>query len=247
MKKWFAYGAIFLLFYTVFVLATMPASFVLSKVTLPKDVTVQGVSGTIWQIYAEQVTYQQTQLQKVNITPSFWSLLSLNPKLSITFGDAMLPGPEGQLTVSNLLADIHATDIDITVAANMIAEQLPQMVPLTAHNYVQLQMSEYQMGKPVCQAAQGKVTWQKASVTALEETVKLGALSAKLSCDNGALVADVEPNNNLGLSFSAYVRGPNKVSGNGYLTPGDKFPEQVKPLLTFIGKADNQGRYRLNF
>ena len=247
MKKWFAYGAIFLLSYIVFLLATLPANFILTKVDLPKNIKVTGISGTVWDMSAKKVTYDKVRLQKVNVELSFWSLLTLDPELAIRFGDAVLPGPEGQLRVSSLLGDIVARDVDINVAADTIAQQLPMIVPMNAQNYVQLTMSEFQLGKPICQIAKGKVNWPKASITALDETVKLGKLSAKLSCDKGALVADIEPKNDLGLTFSAYVNGLGKVSGNGYLKPGAKFPEKIKPLLSFIGKADKQGRYRLSF
>ena len=247
MKKWFAYVATFLLFYMVFLLANMPASFVLAKVELPKEVKIQGVSGTVWQLSAKQLIYQQTQLQKVQVALSFWSLLSLDPELAINFGDAMLPGPEGHLTVSGLLGDIKASDIDITVAANMVAERLPLMFPMTAHNYLNLQMDDYLLGQPICQIAKGQIKWQKASITAFEETVKLGKVAAKLTCDKGVLVASIDPKNDLGLTFTANIHSADKVSGSGYLKPGAKFPEQIKPLLTFIGKADDQGRYRLSF
>ena len=55
----------------------------------------------------------------------------------------------------------------------------------------------------------------------------------------------MDPNNNLGLSYRAQVKQGGRVSGSGYLTPAEKFPEQLKAALNFLGKADSQGRYRL--
>ncbi len=247
MKKWFAYGASFLLCYVIFLLCTLPASFIVAKVTLPKNIDLQGVSGTVWNMSASKVYIDKTQLEKVHASVGFWSLFTLNPEVDISFGDALLPGPEGQLTVSNLFADIKAEDVNITVAANAIAKKMPMIVPLSAHDFVTLEMDEYTIGKPLCKVAKGKVSWRKASITALDETVKLGSLSANLLCDKGVLVVEVDPKNDLGLTFSAYVRDNGKVSGNGYLKPAAKFPEQVKPLLSFLGKTDSQGRYRLSF
>jgi len=37
------------------------------------------------------------------------------------------------------------------------------------------------------------------------------------------------------------------MSGNGFLKPGAKFPKVLNDVLPFLGKKDNQGRYRLSF
>jgi general secretion pathway protein N len=38
-----------------------------------------------------------------------------------------------------------------------------------------------------------------------------------------------------------------RVSGNGFLKPGAKFPPELINALPFLGRKDNQGRYRLFF
>ena len=100
-------------------------------------------------------------------------------------------------------------------------------------------------GAPICKELQGDIHWRKAGVTGFEEKVNLGALSATLSCEKGELVADVDPKNDLGLSYRAQLKQGGRFTGSGYLTPGAKFPEQLIAVLSFIGKPDNQGRYRL--
>jgi general secretion pathway protein N len=120
-------------------------------------------------------------------------------------------------------------------------------IPMEAHDFIDLSIREFVMGKPICQQLSGTLLWKKAAVTALSEKVKLGRLSADLSCETGALAIAVSPKNDLGLTFTAYVHSMQKASGDGFLKPGNKFPTAMEPLLSFLGKTDNQGRYRLNF
>jgi general secretion pathway protein N len=247
MKKWFAYGVSFFSVYVVFLIATMPAAWVVSFVNLPKNSQVSELSGTVWQSYAKQIRIDDVEINNVSSELSFLSLLMFDPKVMLTFGGALVSGPEGKLTASQLLDQIKVTDLDISLAANQIAEKLNLSIPIEAHNFIDIHIDEFIVGKPICEQMLGSIKWNKASITALSEKVKLGALSADLSCEKGALTFVIAPKNDLGLTFTAYVRSMKKASGNGFLKPGANFPEKIKPILSFIGKADNQGRYRLNF
>lgn len=247
MKKWFAYIAIFLFAYVFFVITVLPVNFVLDKFTLPSNVKVSGVSGTIWQADVKQVSVDDIVIENARIDVNPLSLITLNPEVSIEFGDAVSNAPEGSLTLSGLFGAITAEDVAITVAADLIAQQLPMLVPVQAHDYVTLTMRNFIVGQPICEQAQGQLSWKKASVTALDEKVKLGELKADIGCEQGALTVTIDPKNDLGLTFTAYLRDPHQVTGSGYLTPGQEFPQQMRQILPFLGNQDSQGRYRLNF
>ena len=249
MKKWLAYGALFFCVYLVFVIATIPANFALSLAKLPRNIELTNVEGSIWQANIAQLQYQGISIEQVSVQTSFWSLLVLSPSLTIKFGGALLDGPEGKFTVSGLLNELSIEQLQLSIAANDIAQQLALPIPLTAKGYVDLSIEDLTFApvgtKDFCQQLSGKITWPKAQVNALDEKVKLGELSAKLNCDKGAIAIVVNPKNDLGLSFTAYVRQGGRFSGNGYLKPGNKFPRQLNDVLPFIGSTDKQGRYRL--
>ena len=252
MKKWFVYGAMFVGVYLGFVIANVPAHWVISKVKLPKELVIENITGSIWHSSITQVSYLQKNqtpysISNINVSLNISSLLRLNPSFDITFGDALIKGPEGSLTISGFTDSLTVDHLDILLAANDITQQLSLPMPVTAHNNIKINIPTFIVGKPLCQSLEGQISWQKASVSALDEKVQLGALKATLSCENGALTLTVDPKNDLGLSFTAYVRDNSKVSGNGFLKPADKFPEQLKGLLPFLGSKDNQGRYRLGF
>ncbi|MCJ8319699.1 MAG: type II secretion system protein N [Colwellia sp.] len=246
MKMKFAIAAIFLSVYLAFVIAATPANLVLSYAPLPSGVGLHGVKGTIWQMSIDELVHPQLTISKIEAKLSFWSLFTLNPTISLKFGDTFSDTPSGKLTVSGLFNDVSIQDATINISANYIAQKMPLPIPLNASGEVSLIIEKFVVGKPICQLAQGDVHWPNASVSALNESVNLGLLAAKLSCEQGALAVVIDEKNDLGVSFTAYIRSKG-VSGNGYLKPARNFPEKLQAVLPFLGKPDNQGRYRLSF
>ena len=250
MKKKFAIGGVFLLTYIGFLIATLPTTLVLNQVSLPKNVQLSGVSGSIWDTSIAQVSIEGNNVQQVKSRLSFLSLLTLTPKLDITFGDELIAGPEGELALTLSQDKAKIDNLTLLLKANNIAQQLDLPLPMTARGDVELTLktAEIDLTKNNrCIAANGTVTWSKAGIVALEQSVKLGKLNADIGCENGVLAVVISPKNDLGLTFTAYVQPGGKMSGNGFLKPGAKFPKALNDALPFLGRKDNQGRYRLKF
>lgn len=247
MKSVLKYGGVFIAFYLLFLLSKIPASIITNNVSLPEDISLHHVTGTIWQININQVRYQHFIIDNVSVAISPWSLFTFNPRLAIAFGDETLPGPAGSLILSGLLGDLAANDVAVELEANIIAQQLSLPFPVTAHNYVDVSIDEYLMGQPLCQKMQGDVRWKQAKITSFEQPFTLGDLSAKLACDQGQLTVDIDPNNDLGLALAAIVGEGYNVAVDGFIAPGDRFPPELKSMLSFLGRPDSQGRYPLKF
>tara|TARA_B110000467_G_C18256061_1_gene443432 strand:+ start:347 stop:1132 length:786 start_codon:yes stop_codon:yes gene_type:complete len=261
MKKWFTLGAIFLTSYLVFMVATVPLPWLVNQVTLPKGLVLSGVSGTVWQGEIAQASFASNtpnntlisnQIQQIKTELSFWSLFTLMPKVDVVFGNELLAGPEGKLSLAMSAEQISIVDADLFLNANDVAQQVNLPLPVTAKGEVALHLSQldFSVSERKCQQAEGKINWSRAGIVAMKENIKLGKLSAEIDCEKGELIVNVTPKNDLGLSFSAHInttKAKPKLSGKGYLTPGEKFPLQLKSVLPFLGNPDNKGRYRLGF
>lgn len=250
MKKQFAILGIFLISYIVFLIATLPTTLVLNQVKLPKNISVYGVTGTIWHTNIAQVVVDKTSIKKVNGQLDFWSLLTLTPELAITFGDAFIAAPEGELKLALSQQKAYISDFKMVINANEIAQQLPSPVPMTAQGDVEVMLVNAEIDlikNNQCIAVKGTAQWTKAGVIALDQNVKLGSLQADIDCENGALSLNILPENDLGLTFKATMRQGEKISGNGFLKPGANFPQALNNVLPFLGAKDSQGRYRLYF
>ena len=250
MKKQFTIGGVFLITYLGFLIATLPATMLLSQFKIPKNISISEVTGSVWNTNIAQVIVGKTRVQQVNTRVSFWSLFTLTPKLSITFGDAFIAGPEGKLELALSQEKAQISNLKVFIKANNIAQQLTLPLPISAQGDVEITLFnaeiDLQKGNQ-CITAKGTATWSKAGVVALEQNVKLGNFTADIGCENGALALTLSPKNDLGLTFNAYMRQGGRISGNGFLKPGTKFPQVLNDVLPFLGKKDSQGRYRLSF
>ena len=250
MKKKFAIGVIFLMTYLGFLVATLPATVVFNQFSMPKELSVSGVSGSIWHTNLEQVVVGEVTINQIQTELSFWSLFTLAPKSPVTFGNSFLAGPEGKFDITVSQEKIEIENFSLLLKANEIVQQLTLPLPITAQGDVEITLHHAAINledKNKCIAADGLVTWSKAGVIALDENIKLGNFNAKISCEEGALALLLSPENDLGVTLNAYLRQGGRVSGNGLLKPGAKFPEVLSSALPFLGRKDSQGRYRLSF
>lgn len=247
MTKWFIGTIAFLLAYLFFMVTQIPAQWAINKVSLPSNITLQGVKGSIWKGHIERVIVDGYSINAVNTDVNLLALLMFNPTLDVTFGGALVNGPEGKASISHLLGELEVSDTEVSVSANDIAQQLPLPIPLTAQKFIDVQVSKFVIGQPICQQLNGDILWEKAGIKALDQKVNLGTLRGQLSCDKGRVKFTFDPKNNLGLTFEAYVHSPERISGSGYLNPGKEFPSALKEALPFLGRTDNLGRYKLNF
>lgn len=251
MKKWFGVAAIFFSSYIVFLISTMPLAFLVSSIELPKKTYLENVSGTIWQGHIGRASIEQVELDNIETDLSFWSLLILSPAIDVSFGDSMSSGPEGKFSLTASFSQIAFTEVELYLSANDIAKKLPLPFPVTAQGNAEVMLSSITFDhsdKISCVQAQGDINWSRAGVIALDNTIKLTKVSAELACEKGDVTAKLSPKNNLGLSVDARLNlARQKLSGKGYLKPGAKFPAELKPALSFLGRVDNQGRYPIKF
>ena len=247
IKKYLGFSVGFIALYLFFLVSIMPLSFVSQWIELPKNISISKVSGSIWQGKISAVVVDEVAINNIETNFSFFSLLAFSPEIVINFGDPLLKGPEGRVTLSGLFADVTVENLTLSAEANLVAEQLQLPIAVIAHDYIDVEIERFVLGQPVCAELVGNIVWQKAAVTALSEKVTLGKLAADLTCQQGEMVVEIDPKNDLGLSFTASVGQGFRASGDGYLTPTDSMPQAIQQVLPFLGNADNQGRYRLRF
>lgn len=249
MKKWLIFVSIFLSSYVVFLLTSAPLALVVNSSELPQNVKIQGVSGSVWQGKIERLTINNNIIERVNVEVGFWSLFSLSPRIDVSFGDAIIAGPEGKLSLTLSSQELTISEAELFISASYIANQLTLPIPIAAQGNVEVNFSSITLSlgdNLSCSQGEGNVTWLRAGVVALEQNIKLGKFNAELNCAQGNLVAKVTPDNNVGLSFDGVLALPSKrFTGQGFIKPGAKFPTELMAATKFLGRADNQGRYSI--
>ena len=83
-RSTFYWIAASILIYLFFLSLYLPASVVISKLSLPPGVSLYGISGTVWSGKAERLSVRGVQAGSVKWELSPWSLLLLKPAASIS-------------------------------------------------------------------------------------------------------------------------------------------------------------------
>ncbi|WNC72591.1 type II secretion system protein N [Thalassotalea psychrophila] len=244
IKKYSAIVAGFIALYLIFLISLAPADKLISQISLPKGVSLQGISGSAFSGKAKSVTINKYTVENVQWSVSLLSLITFDPSVAVNFGDR-LSSVSGSMDLSNLGPELLVENAHVIVDANEVVTQLNLPIDMNAGGQVTLDILAIGLGKPVCAIADGVMQWDNANVNAMDEDIDLGSLKATLACNEGALAITIDPKNDLGLELTANVASMRRITADGYLTPGNKFPSALKPVLGFIGKKDSKGRYTI--
>jgi general secretion pathway protein N len=247
MKSVLKWGSLCLVVYVIFLIVKFPSVHVLSKIQLPKGVTVSGISGTIWNGHAQRAQAKGFPISDVNWTLSVLPLMIGEINADIKAGnirDVTQISANGyvsfkgqHLKIENLLA---------YVPANLAISLLPLPIPIEADGRFKVELNEvdYEAG---CQTFTGKGQWLNANFTGVNGIIELGNFDADLSCQDGNVVLNVKQPNSFGLTAKATIPANMKFKIEGRFKPESRLPKEVHQAAQFFGKVDADGYYPIKF
>ncbi len=232
--------------YLIFLLATLPATVVLSFVTLPRQLNLTQVTGTIWKGHVQQVEYDRQTLEDLDWEIALLPILTGAVEVDVRFGteDTL----QGNGTVGVSFGGFYAHDVTASASSEWIlaASNLP--LPVSTTGRVALQIDEFEPGSPWCNTLTGQVNWSNAGIESLLGNIDLNKPSAKLSCTDGELIAKIKQSSSqLKLSGTAKLQAMGKYSFDGVLVPTAELPESVRANLRYIGRPNSNGEYQLHY
>lgn len=245
MKKQLAWVAFGLVFYFLFLLIKLPASQVLSRLSLPPDVDLQGVSGTIWQGRAIAASVHGLPLQNVS-----WSLAVLPLVLGHISADVQAGNMRNSDEVSfsgglNLSeGQIQLDQVQAYLPTNLMVSLLPLPFPVKAEGRFKIQFEELEY-TDACQTLVGSGQWLNAKVAGLNGMIDLGVFNADMTCTDNNVVVTVKEPNRFGLSAEAVIQANLKYAITGRFKPESDLPEEVHQAAQFFGNKDGQGYYSI--
>jgi general secretion pathway protein N len=242
--KWAALG---LCAYVVFLVIKLPAAQVLGNLSLPPDIKLQGVKGTIWQGQAMNATVQGLPVNNINWTLDFWPLLMGNISANISAGNIREADQIAFLGDVSFSSDrIQLTDVQVYLPTHLMISLLPLPFPVNAEGRFKVQVAELDY-KQSCQALKGNGQWLNAKVTGLEGMIDLGNFTADMACENNNILLSVKEPNSFGLTANAIIPANLKFAVSGRFKPNANLPEEVHQAAQFFGNKDAQGFYNIKF
>lgn len=228
-----------------FLIAKLPAAHVIYRLSLPSDVLVGNVSGSIWQGRVDKLSINGFYIENVKwkVNPS--SLLIGRLALDIKGGEARdksaiaVSGPVS-FSVFNF-SKVSATNFTVYLPTDKIIAKVKFPIRVNMGGRFRLRFKELDFG-PYCQKLSGNGEWLNASIDFPSGASNLGNFVSTLSCQGENIKIDVAEPNSLGLSFVS-VLSPDmetfKVSGKFKLA--DDLPEEIKQASSFFGSPDSDG------
>jgi general secretion pathway protein N len=245
--KYLKYGFIAAVCYAVFLVALLPASFVISKIPAPRGLILGAAQGTVWQGKLDFVRYQGVTLTNVTWQLLFGSLLQGQLVVDTKVGsrtDDIRGG--GELGYS--LAGVLVNDFKLTAPLSVIGQIQPLPLGLKATGTISLNLANYTQAKPWCESLSGNINLDSANISSSLGSVDISKAKAVISCDAGDVVALIKPaTNSLGINAKVRLDRKRQLKVTGYVKPPANAPRDFVELLKFTGQANAQGRYALDF
>jgi len=233
--------------YASFLIGTLPAELALSYVSLPTNITINQVEGTVWQGEAKLISVNNIEVKDVRWNTSVVALLTGSAQVYVEFGRGKnsLHG-SGELGYSS--AGAYAQDLTVSASSEWLVAASNVPLPVTTKGSVQLTIAEMQQGQPWCEQLDGQLSWSNAAIESLLGNVEIDSAVANLTCDNGAIVANIKQSSNqLKLSGIAKLENKGKYTLSAVLVPSNELPKSIRSNLRYVGKENAKGEYKIYY
>ncbi|MEG3765537.1 type II secretion system protein N [Alteromonas sp. 14N.309.X.WAT.G.H12] len=236
-------AAVVVFFY--FVILYMPASQIIYAQSLPKNINIYGVSGTIWEGKAQAMVIDGIPITNVQWDIAGLPLLIGSLSADITGGNLRDPNDvsfKGSVSVSAFSPEqINSDDFLLFLPVDRILANIQLPLPVDAGGRFRVRLDAFSFG-PDCNRMAGHGDWLNATVAGTQGPIDFGNYSAQLSCEGKDIGITVKEPNKLGLSLQAVLSADfEQFSIDGKFKPEDDLPDEVHQAAEIFGKPDKDG------
>ncbi|GLP95915.1 type II secretion system protein N [Paraferrimonas sedimenticola] len=235
------------LLYLVFMLVLLPARFVAQLAPLPNNVSLSGVTGSLWNGEIGQLNIDGKRIEYLRWQIHTSKLLMGKLEAAVQVGDSRsyLHG-NGELGYGFSGAFVNQLKLTADISYWLPANSLPMRTQ--ASGQVDLLLRDAQQGQPWCETLMGSLEVVNLEAANNFGDFGLGNFNLGLSCDAGELVAvATEDSNQLGVLGQLRLLEGGKYQLTGSVRQVETQPKELQQVLSFLGRPDAKGRYPLEF
>lgn len=228
--------------YFILLIATIPARPITDLLNENSPVTIQGVSGTLWQGTAYSITVENIQLKKTEWSFSPWQLFT--GKLSTDINTNLLDNNISAEVGTSLLGRYFINDLSAKISASEVAElaNIP-FAQLAGTITINIEHAQWKQGETPL--ATGEINWKDASIT-VADTASLGNINIILSESEQQLNAEIKnQGGDLKIAGTAELSEETKYSVDVKLSPTATANNNLKQSLGLFAKRQSNGEYVL--
>ena len=234
--------------YLIALIAYMPAA-VVHWLPMPAGIYVEQVSGTLWQGRIGYAVVNHTAFHNVSWSLAPSQLITGQLGFSVTVPSKNNP-LAAQASGSASLSSIELTQLRATGELAPLMQLVNFNMPLKTEGQWRIALENYALndlsGAKLCSALKGNASGSNIRVLVNHRWETLGDFPLNLGCAQaGAVALSMAGENSLGLNFEGTV-SPSSIRVNGTVQPNPRTPEGLAKMLSYLGRPDNQGRYRFS-
>lgn len=231
--------------FLLFAVAYMPATQVIGRVSLPSNIAISGVTGTLFSGKAQTVVANGLVIYNVRWELSPLHMLVGKIKLDLKAGnirDKNEVAFEGPITTGLFSQNTVSTEnFTLYLPVDRVIAQVRLPLPVNAGGRFKVTLDDLTFG-PACRSLSGSGDWLNATVAGTQGPIDFGTYSAKLRCEGEHIVITVSEPNLLNLSMDAIIPTSMKnIRVSGKFKPDESLPDEVQQASRLFGTPNNNG------
>lgn len=232
--------------YFILLIATIPASLITNAVNDSGVVTIQGISGSLWNGKAYIIVINNN-IELKNTKWSFSPWKTLIGKISIDINSQYLDNDISAEIGTSFLGRYFINNLKATISAQEAA-QLANIPLVQLSGLISLNIDHAQWKQGELPLATGVINWSNAEVT-VADTASLGNVSITLSeSEQQLLNADIKnQGGDIKINGTAELVPEANYAVNIKLLPTASASDNIKQSLGLFAKKQNNGEYLLNY
>jgi len=231
--------------FLLFAVAYMPATQVIGRVSLPSNIAISGVTGTLFSGKAQTVVANGLAIYNVRWELSPLHMLVGKIKLDLKAGnirDKNEVAFEGPITTGLFSQNTVSTEnFTLYLPVDRVIAQVRLPLPVNAGGRFKVTLDDLTFG-PACRSLSGSGDWLNATVAGTQGPIDFGTYSAKLRCEGEHIGITVSEPNLLNLSMDAIIPTSMKnIRVSGKFKPDESLPDEVQQASRLFGTPNNNG------
>lgn len=247
----FLYISVFVVVFFVSMAFHIPSAWVIAQFSLPPNVSLSAISGTLWQGKANMLQLDKYQLGQVHWEFKPLKILLARLEYDVEFGKDSQIQLQGKGDFGVGLGGFYAKDVLASIPAIQAASLIPmtQSWPVEVAGQLELTLSEFDYAYPWCHQAKGQLVWVNPKIETPLALLHPNLVESQFSCEDSKIEMNgKQTSDEFTSAFDATLTADNHPNQGLYqleswFKPGAKFPQNLNNQLSWLGSPDNQGRY----
>ncbi|KPU82849.1 hypothetical protein JI57_03270 [Psychromonas sp. PRT-SC03] len=239
---------VFICFYLFSLIWTLPATLIQPLLTQNSALKIDKLSGTIWQGYAQNISYQDDyQLSYLQWSINWRSLWTLALSVDVKFNNTA-PRFQGKGELAVNLTQASLNTVSINLKASDVSPYLVLPIPVEAQGKIHLEIKKAIFEAKSCKKLDAYLVWGNARVNSVMGNINLANVDVDLSCSKNSLIAKVEQvSTDVKTQLRVELQQDGRYQLRGKIKEGPTLAKNMQQGFSWLGRKGPDGNVALAY